>query len=1194
MPYRLPNLHLILRGVVALALLSVFAFAPTPVSLSGVALAQRADAEPTIVNICDRTPQVRDAILAKLTDVSDCAAVTDADLSGITGELVLSIREILVLKSGDFEGLANLDDLQLTDSGLETLPEDVFDGLTGLTSLYIVRNNALETLPQGIFDGLTSLRALHLAENSLSDLPEAVFGGLVSLESLQLGGNEGAPFTLTAELEPQGDSEFVVGVAEGAPFDLTVTLSAQGGTLSSTTVVVGAGALASEPVSVKVEGNEPEQVTITVDSATFPENRRYSGINTALGQPLVLDVPGNPQDQQGDVATVQLTVPASVPLNTEAAVTMTFAGLTIGQDANLVFRADVLDANGAVDVCEGGGIGFDRYMFKVDEDPEIRGGAISAACPPGDYTLEVSVASADNDQLASDSANFSVTDPGSPPAPSTDATLGSLELSDVPFTFDSDTTSYEVSVAHDVEQTTVTTTANDEGASYAVKLGEETDEDGTVELAVGSNVVSVEVTAEDGESTKTYAVTVTRAEAPPVLSTDATPSSLALSDVAFTFASDTASYTVKLGEDGMVVLTVGSTTISIAVTAQEEETTRTYTVTVTRVEGPPATSTDATLSSLELSDVPLTFDSDTISYEVGVVHDVEQTTVTATATDDGASYAVKLGEETDEDGTVELAVGSNVVSVEVTAEDGETTRSYTVTVNRADPVVPFTDATLSSLELSDVPLTFDSDTTSYEVGVAHDVEQTTVTATSSNEGASYVLKLGEETDEDGTVELAVGSNVVSVEVTAEDGETTLTYTVTVNRADPVVPFTDATLSSLELSDVPFTFESDTTSYEVSVAHDVEQTTVTATANNEGASYVLKLGEETDEDGTVELSVGPNVVSVEVTAEDGETTLTYTVTVNRADPVVPFTDATLSSLELSDVPLTFESDTTSYEVSVAHDVEQTTVTATANNEGASYALKLGEETDEDGTFELAVGSNVVSVEVTAEDGETTLTYTVTVTRAEAAPELSADATVSSLELSDVPLTFDSDTMSYEVSVAHDVEQTTVTATATDDGASYAVKLGEETDEDGTVELAVGSNVVSIEVTAEDGETTRTYTVTVNRADPPVLSTDATLSSLELSDVPFTFESDTTSYEVSVAHDVEQTTVTATSNDEGASYVLRLGEETDEDGTVELSVGSNVVSVEVTAEDGERTKTYAVTVTRAEAPPAPEPEAEESTN
>ena len=82
----------------------------------------------------------------------------------------------------------------------------------------------------------------------------------------------------------------------------------------------------------------------------------------------------------------------------------------------------------------------------------------------------------------------------------------------------------------------------------------------------------------------------------------------------------------------------------------------------------------------------------------------------------------------------------------------------------------------------------------------------------------------------------------------------------------MVPFTDATLSSLELSDVPFTFDSDTTSYEVSVANDVEQTT--GDANNEGSSYVLKLGEETDEDGTVELSVGSNVVSVEVLPRTG--------------------------------------------------------------------------------------------------------------------------------------------------------------------------------------------------------------------------------------------------------------------------------------------------------------------------------------
>ena len=46
---------------------------------------------------------------------------------------------------------------------------------------------------------------------------------------------------------------------------------------------------------------------------------------------------------------------------------------------------------------------------------------------------------------------------------------------------------------------------------------------------------------------------------------------------------------------------------------------------------------------------------------------------------------------------------------------------------------------------------------------------------------------------------------------------------------------------------------------------------------------------------------------------------------------------------------------------------------------------------------------------------------------------------------------------------------------DDGATYVVKLGGVADEDWVIPLAVGGNAITIEVTAEDGETTRTYTV-----------------------------------------------------------------------------------------------------------------------
>ena len=201
-------------------------------------------------------------------------------------------------------------------------------------------------------------------------------------------------------------------------------------------------------------------------------------------------------------------------------------------------------------------------------------------------------------------------------------------------------------------------------------------------------------------------------------------------------------------------------------------------------------------------------------------------------------------------------------------------------------------------------------------------------------------------------------------------------------------------------------------------------------------------------------------------------------------------------------------------------------------------------------------------------------------------LSTDATLSALILSGVNLgTFDSATTSYTARVNGPVTETTVAPTLNHSGANYVIKLGGVTDADGVIQLTVGSNVITMEVTAEDGQTTRTYTITVTRLDsqPDPISSDATLSGLTLSGIDFgTFASSTESYTAGVANSVSQTTVTPTVNDSGASYVIKIGGVEDADGTVSLAVGSNVITVQVVAEDDSITKTYAVTVARAESP------------
>ena len=904
---------------------------------------------------------------------------------------------------------------------------------------------------------------------------------------------------------------------------------------------------------------------------------------------------------------------------------------------------------------------------------------------------------------------------------STDATLSALVLSNgSPITltpsFASDIMSYTASVPNGVDEITITPTVNESNATVQYQDSSDmdiTDADDTPENGhqvpldvVGENTIKVKVTAEDRTTTETYTVTVTRLSP----SADATLSALGLSSNGFlitldpSFASGTTSYTASVvnGVDEITITptvnesnatvqyqdssdmditdaddtpenghqvpldVVGENTIKVKVTAADNITTETYTVTVTRAE---PDSTDATLSALALSSngSPITltpaFASDIMSYTASsVAYRVAQITIAPTRTDIGASVAYFDGSDTeildaDADAMngqqVSLTVGPNTIKVKVTAVDS-TMLTYTVTVTRLSPSA---DATLSALGLSsngsDITLdpSFASGTTSYTASVPNGVDEITITPTVNESNATVEYQDSSDmdiTDADDAksghqVPLdVVGENTIKVKVTAEDGTTPETYTVVVTRAEP--DSTDATLSALALSnasnDSPIaltpTFASSTTSYTASVVNGVDEITITPTVNESNATVQYQDSSDmdiTDADDAksghqVPLDVvGENTIKVKVTAEDRITPETYTVTVTRAEP--DRTDATLSALALSnasdDSPIaltpTFASGTTSYTASVPNGVDEITITPTVNESNATVQYQDSSDmdiTDADDTPENGhqvpldvVGENTIKVKVTAEDGTTTETYTVTVTRAE--PD-STDATLSALALSnasnDSPIaltpTFASSTTSYTASVVNGVDEITITPTVNESNATVQYQDSSDmdiTDADDTPENGhqvpldvVGENTIKVKVTAEDGTTTETYTVTVTRAEPD--STDATLSALALSnasnDSPIaltpTFASSTTSYTASVVNGVDEITITPTVNESNATVQYQDSSDmdiTDADDTPENGhqvpldvVGENPIKVKVTAADNITTETYTVTVTRAE--------------
>ncbi len=150
------------------------------------------DANESFIPVANRTAGIRDAIVAKVSGVDYASDVTETHLAAITGTLNLAGDESIRangLKSGDFDGLTSLAELNLLSTMLTALPDGIFDDLTSLTTLDLT-GNELTTLPDGIFDNLTSLTTLKLISNDITTLPDGIFDNLTSLTLLDFFLNE--------------------------------------------------------------------------------------------------------------------------------------------------------------------------------------------------------------------------------------------------------------------------------------------------------------------------------------------------------------------------------------------------------------------------------------------------------------------------------------------------------------------------------------------------------------------------------------------------------------------------------------------------------------------------------------------------------------------------------------------------------------------------------------------------------------------------------------------------------------------------------------------------------------------------------------------------------------------------------------------------------------------------------------------
>ena len=229
----------------------------------------------------------------------------------------------------------------------------------------------------------------------------------------------------------------------------------------------------------------------------------------------------------------------------------------------------------------------------------------------GDNPVTITVTAPDG----TTTQNYTVTINRAHLPPSTDATLKSLAVADATIMpgFQSDTKNYAATVASRISLITLDLETVDDGATVAVNPPDASpDVDGwQIPAGTGANAVTITVTAEDGTTIETYALTVNRNS----LEMESAPlGSLAVAGATLVpaFNSDVLSYTAFVGNDTtQVTLTAaggdegfrvaydktdqdagtaghqvnlgeGRNTISITVTAMDEMATREYALTVFR------------------------------------------------------------------------------------------------------------------------------------------------------------------------------------------------------------------------------------------------------------------------------------------------------------------------------------------------------------------------------------------------------------------------------------------------------------------------------------------------------------------------------------------------------------------------------------------------------------------------------------
>ncbi|HEY2580795.1 MAG TPA: cadherin-like beta sandwich domain-containing protein, partial [Mucilaginibacter sp.] len=670
-----------------------------------------------------------------------------------------------------------------------------------------------------------------------------------------------------------------------------------------------------------------------------------------------------------------------------------------------------------------------------------------------------------------------------------------------------------------------------------------------------------------------------------------------------------------------------TTTINMVVTASDGVTTHTYAIVVYETG-----SNNAFLSGLTLGTgntlVPSNTGTGTYNYTTSVNPATTSLPVTATVADPTATITYNVGGGASTTATSGIATnpialnstGTTTINVVVLAQDGTTTQTYSVVVSKTGS----NDATLSALSVStgtNLVLTSTGPSNiNYVTAVASTVASLKVTPTTNDPNATVTVNgvAVARGNSSGSITLNFPETII-LQVTAQDGTTIKTYSITVNngalnnaslKSNPVL----STGNSLTQTSTSGTGTNNAFVYfATSVSPGTASLTVTSTAADPNATITVNgvVVASGVASGPIALNtVAGAITPITIVVKSADATKTVTNTINVSENgsnnanITGINLSTNSSLISAGITVNPNGITINYNTSVSKGTPSMTITTTLADPTATITVGGNSVANATPSGSITLtqfpGTTLIPIVVTAEDRVTQNTFNITVSQ-----NGSKNASITSIALTPASALISSTTgpasppsglgsaFNFTTSVSSTLTTLTLKTTPADLNASVtSVTVNGAVVYTNTVSgiytavislNSTGTTPIVISVTSEDGSTVNNYGITVSKLGSNnasitggiILSTGSSLTGV--SNPP----PNTLNYTATVSPRTITITASTILSDPNATMTingLAVASSVPSAPIALANTGTTTIQIAVTAQDGITQKYYNVTISK----------------